>query len=123
MHITNVTVITDTTGADTIVLDLDLPPSRPFEKKASAKMDVSKGKGVEYARDNFPGVPIRVIDSEGERVLETTEVPLDTQLERIWQDLHDMDRNDVADDVLPRIRAALFEVYRARLIVRAASNP
>jgi hypothetical protein len=49
-------------GCDTVLLHTKLPPSvYPWTENPSLKFEVAKGKGRDYARDNFPGIELEEI--------------------------------------------------------------
>lgn len=65
MKIERITVITNRHGADIVVLHTDLPSPMPFvtNQNASLMMHVEAGKGNDYAKQNFPDVPMEKIES------------------------------------------------------------
>lgn len=52
-------------NTDTIFIYPDLPTTFPEMKyEASLKLDARKGYGKEYCRNNFPGVPLEIINTK-----------------------------------------------------------
>lgn len=69
MNITKVTIILREDGTDLLSLETDLP-SNLVSKNADVTtlaLKVTRGLGVQYAKNNFPNIPKEVIDIENNR--------------------------------------------------------
>lgn len=69
MKVTKITVLTETTGTDKVGLYLDLPTPYPAMSREApdsyppcATVDAQSGHGEEWARTNFPGVPLEILN-------------------------------------------------------------
>ena len=63
IDITSIMVLTGGGGTDRITLRTNLPPSLwPWTEPLSLSAEVAHGAGEQYVWDNFPGVPVQVID-------------------------------------------------------------
>mgnify|MGYP001764764915 CR=1 FL=1 len=61
IEIKTIIVVTGS-GADNVLLDTTLPNGVwPFTGNASMTLRVARNYGEQYVKDNFPGVPYRVI--------------------------------------------------------------
>ena len=68
MEVLKVAVLTNTGGSDQVILTLDMPEGVwPFSDNATARIDVSANKGVEYAKKNFNCVITEIDVSTGDR--------------------------------------------------------
>ena len=77
MKISKIQIVIRTAGADRMFLTTDLPS--PFPPGISnptliLSCEARAGSGAHFAHDNFPGVPVELIDANtGEKInLETT---------------------------------------------------
>lgn len=62
MRITSITII-KSQETDTLFLETDLPCGTwPYKGFQSLKTEVAHGSGEQYVRDNFPGVPLKIVD-------------------------------------------------------------
>lgn len=63
MIINSITVVTSRHGSDTIILHTDLPEAAyPFKKaQGTLSMAAARDQGEQYCKNNFPGVPVRVV--------------------------------------------------------------
>jgi hypothetical protein len=61
VEIASITLVVGTHG-DTAYLETDLPPSLYPPSPVCLKLEIARGRGVKYIRDNFPGVSLEVID-------------------------------------------------------------
>jgi len=62
MHITQITVLTRRGYTDELFIHTDLPPAIwPFTESPSLRMETVSGTGEEYAKLNFPNIPIELI--------------------------------------------------------------
>jgi hypothetical protein len=65
MNITSIFILHKRNGADYIALNTDLPcGTYPFKEKASFATFVAAGTAEVYARDHFPGIPIRIVSED-----------------------------------------------------------
>ena len=49
-------------AADKLYLELNLPPAIwPFDHNPKAMMEITKGQGIQYCKDNFPNLELKVI--------------------------------------------------------------
>lgn len=65
MDITNITVITSATGCDTILLYTEglTAAQWPYDESPFFSLNAARGKGVEWAKHNFPLLKIAVYDA------------------------------------------------------------
>ena len=63
INITKIFIVLNPYGADLLSLQTDLPPTTPAVSKEKCAMDIrcAKNTGEGYCKENFPGVPIRII--------------------------------------------------------------
>lgn len=65
LNVVSITVLTRQTGADLVLLTLDIPDGGyPYCELATAQIQVSQGIGPEYAAQYFSGLTARVIAVE-----------------------------------------------------------
>jgi len=64
LNVTEVVII-KTTSTDLLRIRTGLPQAVwPYKGEAWIGMEVAKGKGEEYTKQNFPGVPFTIIEGE-----------------------------------------------------------
>lgn len=66
MKVTKATILLRAAQTDMIILETDLPSTMPlvYTDAASFRAEATKGHGIQYVKDNFPGVPTVVIDTK-----------------------------------------------------------
>ena len=58
LKVIGVTLVTHGKGTDTLFIETNLPQGTfPFTGMATITTPIAKGRGVQYVKDNFPGVP------------------------------------------------------------------
>jgi len=63
MKINKIEILINTQGTDMITFHTDLPGMIfPFDESQKLKSDVTKGKGIEFVKENFNGIECIVID-------------------------------------------------------------
>lgn len=64
MQIDKITLIFSKYGPDVALLYTNLPPSMwPYQEGPPLKLDMAAGTGAKYLEENFPGVPVKVIEA------------------------------------------------------------
>lgn len=64
IEIKQITIIEAEYGGDDVFLHTNLAPSIwPFEQSPTLKLACAKGTGRKYASDNFPGVPVVIVEA------------------------------------------------------------
>lgn len=63
MKVKSIIVLTNTSGEDSVSFMLDATTTHPvMGYEASAKVNVAAGYGIQWVSNNFPGIPVEVID-------------------------------------------------------------
>jgi hypothetical protein len=67
VNVVGITMLITENGTDDVTLHTDLPPTFPpcvTTHNMAARFSVTKGRGLEYVKQHFPGMRVRVIDHE-----------------------------------------------------------
>ena len=63
MNIERITVLTSESGCDVVILYTDLPSGVfPFTGQAEMKMNVAKGDGEGWVKENLSDIPYTILD-------------------------------------------------------------
>jgi hypothetical protein len=61
INITDIVIVERKYGPDLVSLNTNLPPTRGGNAPACFDMRITRGKGAEYVKTNFPGIPYEII--------------------------------------------------------------
>ena len=65
INVTSITVVRLKDSTDSMYLKTDLPGGTwPFKDTVSVFMQVAQGMAEKYVEENFPGVPLEIIDTD-----------------------------------------------------------